>query len=87
MKKLIFIILALAAIAAHAETPLNGEIYAVDGHNFTSKAQAIQYVVRLGKPVEILHTRCEIMTNKFTFKACPKNKLVNTENAQFQGLK
>lgn len=85
--KQIFVILALAlcAIAAHAETPT--DIYSVDGKNFDSKAAAVRYVVNSGQRKQVLETRCLILTNKFTFKACPKNKQGSFDNEQFAGLK
>ncbi len=79
----IFTLLMLSALIARAD---DTEVYAVNGKNFTSKAMAIRYVVNLGKPVQVLHTRCEILTNKLTFKACPKNKDKNFENEQFKSL-
>lgn len=82
---IIFSILMLSALVARADSSAN-DVYAVNGKNFTSKAMAIRYVVNLGKPVQVLHTRCEILTNKLTFKACPKNKDKNFENEQFKSL-
>lgn len=84
MKTLITALVLLSSTAAKAEV---SEVYAINGKNFASKAAAIRYVIALGKPVEVLHTRCEILTNKLTFKACPKNKLSNFDNLQFTGLK
>lgn len=82
---LIFTALMLFSLISRAENAPQ-EVYAVNGKNFTSKAMAIRYVVNLGKPVQVLHTRCEILTNKLTFKACPKNKDKKFENEQFQSL-
>lgn len=87
MKK-VFILLALSfciLMKAHAEVPR--EIYSVEGHNFESKAAAIRYVINSGKRLEVLETRCLILTNKLTFKACPKNKLKSWDNEQFASLK
>ncbi len=63
------------------------ETWSVDGKTFDTKAMAVRYIVASGKRSEVLHSRCEILTNKLSFKACPKNKLGNFENEQFQGLK
>ena len=85
MKKLIVALFLLFAVAAHAETPT--DIYSVDGKNFDSKTAAIRYIVSSGSRKQVLNTRCLILTNKFTFKACPKNKAGSFDNEQFAGLK
>jgi len=85
MKKIIFAILLLGSIVAKADQ--GGESWTVGDKVFTSKAMAVRYIVATGKRTEVTHTRCEILTNKLTFKACPKNKLSNFENEQFNGLK
>lgn len=74
------LVLSLLSSLAHAET------WTVQGKSFESKAMAVRYVVSLGKPVEITHTRCEILTNKLSFKACPKNKVGSFENEQFTDI-
>ena len=86
IKKLIFGALLLGALAAKADDTA-GETWNVDGKTFTDKGAAIRYVVSNGKRVNVVHTRCEILTNKLTFKACPKNKQTSFENEQFDGLK
>ena len=91
MKRQIFVMIvigvSLIARVSHGAAAVPNDLYTVNGKNFDSKAQAIRYVVSLGKRVEVIHTRCEILTNKLTFKACPKNKLNSFENEQFAGLK
>jgi hypothetical protein len=88
MKKVIFALaLLFAAITkAHAEG-VPTDIFSVEGHNFESKAAAIRYVINSGKRLQVLETRCLILTNKLTFKACPKNKVSAWDNEQFAGLK
>lgn len=86
MKKLLFVTLALFCLAARASDVPN-ELYSIEGKNFETKAAAIRYVINSGKRLTVLHTRCEILTNKLTFKACPKNKKNTWESEQFAGLK
>lgn len=88
MKKIIVLVFLFAAIVAKAEPSTNSpeSIFAVDGKVFTTKAGAIRYVINSGKRLTVLETRCLILTNKLTFKACPKNKLNSFENAQFESL-
>lgn len=62
------------------------DTYQVDGKTFESKALAIRYVVNSGKRLEVTETRCMIVTNKFSLKACPKNKSRNFESEQFESL-
>lgn len=86
MKKVIVILaLALSAVAAHASD--SSESFSVNGKVFETKAQAIRYIVASGKRLQVIHTRCEILTNKLTLKACPKTKVSAFENEQFSGLK
>lgn len=87
MKKVFFIavLVFIAVTKAHAAAPTS--IYAVDGHNFDNKAAAIRYVINSGKRLQVLETRCLILTNKLTLKACPKNKTSAWDNEQFAGLK
>lgn len=88
MKKIIFaLVLAFVAITKAHAAGVPREMYSVEGHNFESKAAAIRYVVNSGKRLEVLETRCLILTNKLTFKACPKAKEKAWENEQFAGLK
>ncbi len=61
--------------------------YQVDGKTFDSKAAAIRYVIGSGKRLEVTETRCMILTNKLSLKACPKNKAHSFESEQFAGLK
>lgn len=60
--------------------------YVVSGQKFDSKAAAIRYVVQSGKRLEVEETRCMIVTNKFSLKACPKNKKGSFENQQFESI-
>ena len=83
MKFFILISLLSSLALANNVTP---ETWSVDGKTFDSKAMAIRFVVASGKPLEVTHSRCEILTNKLTFKACPKNKKASFENEQFDGL-
>lgn len=80
----ITLILAIMAMAGQV-CAATIETWVVDGKTFDSKAQAIRYVVASGKRLEVAHTRCEILTNKLTFKACPKNRKGSWENEQFSG--
>lgn len=79
------VLLILLAAVARAEVP--NDIYTVDGKNFETKSAAVRYIISTGKRKQVLHTRCEILTNKLSFKACPKNKNGSWENEQFEGLK
>ena len=89
MKTVTLVILAICALAsaARADSSVPNDLFSVEGHNFDSKAAAIRYVINSGKRLQILETRCLIMTNKLTFKACPKNKAGAWESEQFAGLK
>jgi len=78
-------ILFLCTLARAEQVPT--EMWSVEGHNFTSKAAAIRYIVNSGKRLNVIHTQCEILTNKLAFKKCPKNKESNFDNEQFAGLK
>lgn len=87
MKNVILISLLLVGSLAHAET--SPETYTVEGKVLNSKAEAVRYVMSLGRPVSIIHSRCEILTNKLTFKACPKvkkSKAAVFENEQFTSI-
>lgn len=76
------------SIAARAETDKRvQETWAVGNKVFSAKGEAIRYIVASGKRMEVSHTRCEILTNKMAFKACPKDKAHSFENEQFSGLK
>lgn len=88
MKSMIVMSLLLVGMAANADNSV--ETWSVEGKTFEVKAQAVRYVMSLGKPVSIEHTRCEILTNKLSFKACPKaakTKAKQFENEQYTGLK
>jgi hypothetical protein len=60
-------------------SPDTNDLYSVNGQRFTSKSTAIRYLISLGKPAEVIHSRCEILTNKLTFKACPKHREAQRE--------
>lgn len=79
------VLILTANLVCAAETR-SLESWSVDGKTFQSKALAIRYIVSTGKQVEVIHSRCEILTNKFSFKACPKNKELNFETKQFESL-
>ena len=83
MKFFILISLLSSLGLANNVTP---ETWTVDGKTFDSKAMAVRYVVASGRALEVTHSRCEILTNKLTFKACPKNKKASFENEQFENL-
>ena len=70
---------------AHANN-VTPETWSTDGRTFDSKSAAVKFVIASGKPLEVTHSRCEILTNKLTFKACPKNKKASFENEQFENL-
>lgn len=84
-KILVVIVLAFAAVAAHASTEAP-ETWTVGGKSFTTKAAAVRFIIAAGKPLTVVHSRCEILTNKLSFKACPKNKGTAFDNQQFQSL-
>lgn len=85
MKKILVIVtLFLCAAIAHAETA--PETWSVDGKTFETKSAAIRYVMNSGKRLNVTHARCEILTNKLSFKACPKNKKSAFDNEQFESL-
>lgn len=93
MKTILIYVVTLSAfcafsIASRAETPKQvQETWAIGSKVFATKGEAIRYVIASGKRLEVSHTRCEILTNKLSFKACPKNKQGTFENEQFNGLK
>lgn len=74
------LIVAIASIGAFADS------YSVDGKTFESKAMAIRYVINSGKRLEVQETRCLILTNKLSLKACPKNKAQSFETQQFESI-
>lgn len=87
MKPLMLTILLLTT-PVFAGAPVQ-ETWTVDGKVFTTKAETVRYIISLGRRVEVKHERCEIMTNKLSFKACPKaakNKAIQFENQQFESL-
>lgn len=87
MKKLILPILLLAAVTAQADDTQTNETWTVSGKIYASKSEAVRAVISAGKKVEVTHTRCEILTNKLSFKACPKNKASNFDTAQFESIR
>jgi nitrate/nitrite-specific signal transduction histidine kinase len=69
MKTLLLMAMLLATTAQAAN-----ETWTVDGKTFESKAQAIRHIMATGKiGLIVMHNRCEILTQKLTFKACPKS--------------
>ncbi len=87
MKKLIYAAILLSCVIARADqVPTSVETWTIDGKVYTSKAEAIRHIVSAGKRVNVQHTRCEILTNKLSFKACPKNKVSAFENEQFESI-
>lgn len=80
MKHVVLVLLTLVSVSAVADS------YAVDGKTFDSKAMAIRYVINSGKRLEVTETRCMILTNKLSLKACPKNKLHSFESEQFESI-
>lgn len=86
MKFLSLILVASSmALAVHADT-VSSESWTIGSKVFISKAEAIRYVVSSGTREEIVHTQCQILTNKLTFKACPKNKMASWDNEQFKSI-
>lgn len=77
-----FVILSLVLVGS----TVFADTYQVDGKSFTDKAMAIRYVVASGKKLDITETRCMILTNKLTLKACPKNKASSFETQQFESI-
>jgi hypothetical protein len=77
--KTLLIVLLLSNVAS-------AESWTIEGKSFESKSQAVRYIVASGKPLEVTHSRCEILTNKLSFKACPKSKASNFENEQFKDI-
>lgn len=88
-KKLIFIAILLAAVAARADTgsPEPIETWTVEGKVYASKGEAIRSIVASGKTVSVVHSHCQVLTNALTFKNCPKNKAGSFDKEQFRGLK
>lgn len=84
MKFLFLSVLVLGSIS-HADSVSN-ESWTIGSHVFLTKAEAIRYVVGSGTKDEVIHTQCQILTNKLTFKACPKNKMASWDNEQFKSL-
>ena len=86
-KVFVMVVLTLGIIMkASAAEPTSAETWTVEGKTFTTKGEAVRFVVASGKRLTISHTRCEILTNKLSFKACPKNKTASFENEQFESL-
>lgn len=85
MKKLIYAAILLSCVIARADQTAP-ETWTVEGKVYTSKAEAIRHIVAAGKRVNVQHSRCEILTNKLSFKACPKNKVSAFENEQFESI-
>lgn len=89
MRKIIVILVfAFCAVAAHAAVDTTpAESWTIGGKTYDTKGAAVRAVIASGKRQTIMHSRCEILTNKLSFKACPKNKVGTFENEQFDGLK
>jgi len=87
LKKILVVLALFLSIAAQAAPGVPTDVYSVEGKNYTSKSAAIRHVINSGKRIEVLETRCLILTNKLTLKPCPKNKLSSWDNEQFSGLK
>ena len=85
VKTALVTLIAIYACTAHAAVP-DQETWTIEGKAYTSKGAAIRAVLGAGKTVTIQHMRCEVMTNKMTFKACPKNAGL-FDNQPFNGLK
>lgn len=81
------VVLAALVLSHLAHADANSvENWEVNKHVFTDKAMAVRYIVTNNITSPIVHSRCEILTNKFTFKACPKNKKSAFETEQFKSL-
>lgn len=86
MKFLSLILVASSmALSVHADT-VSSESWTIGNKVFTSKAEVIRYVVSSGTQDEIVHTQCQILTNKLTLKACPKNKMASWDNERFKSI-
>lgn len=84
-KKIVFAAILLASVVARADSA--PESWTVGSKVYTSKAEAIRAIIAGGKAVEVTHTRCEILTNRLNFKACPKIKGSAFDSQPFTGLK
>ena len=62
------------------------ETWVVGGKAFDSKPLAIRYAMSSGKVQEIQHTECLFLTQKLSFKKCPKNKSGSFENEPFTNV-
>lgn len=93
--KALLLLISLQSVTLLADSSSNttnvmntpsAETYTIEGKTFDSKAAAIRYVISAGHPVIVNHSRCEILTNRLSFKACPKNKVAAFDNEQFKSL-
>jgi hypothetical protein len=88
MKALVVLSLVLSGVIAQADglDTTYTESWKIGAKIFTNKAEAVRYVIANNSQDEIVHTQCEILTNKLTFKACPKNKKASWDTEQFKSL-
>jgi hypothetical protein len=82
---IVVLIGSIIGALCHADN-VTSERWDVNGKSFDSKAMAVRYIIASGQELEVTHTRCEILTNKLTFKACPKNKKSSFESEQFKSI-
>lgn len=79
-------LLTIALILSISSIAVCDETWTVGGKTFDSKPLAIRYAMSSGKVMEITHTECVFLTQKLSFKKCPKNKAGNFENQPFTSV-
>ena len=75
-----FILITLLGSLAHAET------WVVGTKSFDNKTEAIRFAMSSGQVQNIEHTECLFLTQKLSFKKCPKSKAGNFENLPFTNV-
>jgi hypothetical protein len=79
-------VIVIALILSISAVALSDESWTVGGKTFDSKPLAIRYAMSSGKITDITHTECVFLTQKLSFKKCPKNKAGNFENQPFTNV-
>lgn len=81
---LILVANIIQSVVAHAD--VTSETWTIGSKVFSNKAEAVRYIVSTGTQDEVVHTQCQILTNKLSFKACPKNKMASWDTQQFKSI-
>lgn len=77
--------LVLMSSLVHADN-VTSERWDIAGKTFDNKALAIRYAMSTGKVQEITHVECLYLTQKLSFRKCPKNKKSSFENEPFTNV-